>query len=213
MTEISLGMSVDISVTATCKGVEDTSVAQIDMCVTTDWSFECTSIDKFCLGNVLVVCSISGNTFIQAVQVDVSAETLIILICSVALLHADGTMFTTTEYLEHVTVGMVNGGAAPYLGVHTIATAKHVECLTQHVHSLFVKYDTGVTRCNIIAVACVQLGFTILKFYFVEHVITVDNRLCDGNDDITIDATAVIAPAVDVTILQTTVKVIFSAGA
>ena len=68
---------------------------------------------------------------------------------------ADGAFLATTEYLEHIAAIEVDGGRTPYLGVHTLTTTKHVECLTQHVHSLLGKEDAAVSLSDVILVVAV----------------------------------------------------------
>ena len=88
------------------------------------------------------------NTFIIAFQVDIATIPWVVIVDKFALLRVmagsftNGSVLTATEYLEDIAFIKIDGGTTPYLRFLTIATAKHVERLTQHVHTLLVKDDT-----------------------------------------------------------------------
>ena len=48
-----LGMALDVSITRACKGIEDTSVIQVDASITRYRTLETATIEKLCLGNIL----------------------------------------------------------------------------------------------------------------------------------------------------------------
>ena len=73
-TDVSLGVSVDVGITATGKGVEDTSVIQFNGRVTTNRSQEAATIDKLSLSHIrIVVFAALGTLNIRVVQIDSSA--------------------------------------------------------------------------------------------------------------------------------------------
>ena len=73
-TDVGLGVSVDIGITTTCKGVEDTSVIQVNGRVTTNRSQEAATIDEFSLSHKrIVVFAALGTLNIPVVQIDSSA--------------------------------------------------------------------------------------------------------------------------------------------
>ena len=117
-TNVGLCMTENIGITRTCEGVEDTTVAQVDMGVTGNRAFKSTTIDELTLGHVLTVaCCTTGHARKTgiAVQIDIGAVFLIIGIFSLIILLTDGTHLAATEDLEHITLVQVDGGAAPDL--------------------------------------------------------------------------------------------------
>ena len=88
------------------------------------------------------------NTFMIAFQVDIATIPWVVIVDKFALLRVitdsltNGSILTATEYLEDIAFIQIDGGTTPYLRFFTIATAKHVQCLTQHIHTLFVEDDT-----------------------------------------------------------------------
>ena len=124
---------------------------------------------------------------------------------------ADGALLATTEYLEGISGIEVNGGRAPYFGLITVSTAKHVERLTEHVHALLVEDDTRASLLNLIAIVGVKDGLTFVLFYLVEDAkltFAVDCRGIEVDDHVTIYMTAVVAATIDVTAFETAVDVI-----
>jgi len=191
-TDIGLGVSVDIGITATCKGVEDTSVIQVNGRVTTNRSQEATAIDKLSLSHKrIVVFATLGTCYRWVVQVDSSAifsvslavvTGVLQLTCrAIAYTLTDSTFLTTTEYLEGIASIQVDGGRTPNLGILTITTAKHVERLTQHIHTLLVKNDTRVTLCDDKTLVAIKHSLTglVVRLYLIENIVntcTVDKR-------------------------------------
>ena len=179
-TNKSLGMTKDISITATCKGVKDTSVIQVNGRVTTNRSQEATAIDKLSLGHKrIIVFAALGTWNIRVVQIDSSAigsivaRVLQFLCRRIAHTLTDSTFFTTSEYLEGIAGIQVDGGRAPYLRILTIATTKHIERLTQHIHTLLVKDDARVTLCDDKTLVAIKHSLTglVVRLYLIENIV------------------------------------------
>ena len=172
---IGLGVSEDIGIACTGKGVEDSTVAEVDVGAAVDKSLETTAIDELSLSHLLTVAlSIPCHASDSSVQIDVGAV-LRIIVSRVGIARiADRSQLTAAEYLEGIAAVEVDGGGAPDLGGLTIATAEDIECGTQHVHTLLVEDDTGVTFGNRILVfltvdtIMVGLGLTLVLFHLVE---------------------------------------------
>ena len=121
---IGLGMSEDIGITTTCKRVKDTPITKVDMGITGNHTFECTTIDELTLSHIGTVANCASchtrKTWFT-IQVDIGAVCLIIYIFSsfikfsIFLLAADSPHLSTTEYLEHITLVQVDGGTTPNL--------------------------------------------------------------------------------------------------
>ena len=85
------------------------------------------------------------DTLTRALQINVAAVFLVVGIfkfpcCSIiAISFTDGALLAATKDLEGIAGIEVDGGGAPYLRLSTVATAKHVKCLTQHIHTLLVE--------------------------------------------------------------------------
>ena len=160
------------------------------------------------------------NTFIIAFQVDIATVPWVVCVDKFALLRViggitNGSILTATEYLEDIAFIKIDGGTTPYLRFLTIATAKHVECLTQHVHTLLIKNHTRFTLKDVIAIVTIENSFSFVLLYLIEDgklALAVNNRCIDVDDHITVHVTSVIASAIDVTTLQTAIKVIRCAG-
>ena len=172
---IGLGVSEDIGIARTGKGVENSTVAEVDVGAAVDKSLETTAIDELSLSHLLTVAlSIPCHASDSAVHIDVGAV-LRIIVSRVGIARiADRSQLTAAEYLEGIAAVEVDGGGAPDFGRLTIATAENIECGTQHVHTLLVEDDTGVTFGNRILVfltidtIMVELGLTLVLFHLVE---------------------------------------------
>ena len=126
----------------------------------------------------------------------------------------DATFLATSKYLEHITTIQVDGDRTPYLGFHTLTATKHVERLTQYVHTLFRKDDTTISLSDVILIVTIEFILTrLILFHFVEEPVTVDDRAVDIDDDITIDETGVEATSIDVTTIEATIQVFIGTGA
>ena len=117
------------------------------------------------------------------------------LVKDIGLLAYD-TFLAATEYLEGIAVVMVYGGAAPYLGILTIAGTEYRHGNCKHVVTLVFESNSRLCIAGII-------GCRITKVF--EYLILLHHILIDVDDDIAVDMTAVIATAVDITIQQTQV--------
>ena len=84
---------------------------------------------------------------------------------------ANGSLLTTTKNLEGITLVQVDGCAAPDFRVTTITTTEHIQCMSQRIHTLFVKKNTGITLGDLIAVRTVELCFALLLYYLIEDSI------------------------------------------
>ncbi len=153
-------MSEDVCITCAGKGVEHTSVTQVDDSVATDRTLKATAINKLCCRHVIIVTRcIAGHTRVVTLHIDGARIFGVILKClavegiviaSAIIGFADDSLLTTTEDLEGVAGIKINGHIAPYLGVLTIASAKDIECRTEYVHALFIEDDTRNTCCDMI---------------------------------------------------------------
>ena len=75
------------------------------------------------------------------------------------------------------------------------------------------KDDTTVALGDAILVVAVEFVLTTLVlFHRVEESVTVNDRAVDIDDDITVDDTAVVATAIDVTTCETTSQVCITTG-
>ena len=154
----------------------------------------------------------------MTIQIDIGAVSCIVgvlyLSCFLIIVTVtDTAFFATSKYLEHIAAIEVNGGRAPYLGVHTLTATKHIERLTQYVHTLLGKDDAAVSLSDVILVVAVELVFTfIILSHFVEEYLAVNDRAIDIDDYVTVDDTAGIASTIDVTAIETTVFVFIGTG-
>ena len=117
------------------------------------------------------------DTLARAFQIDVTAVFLVVGVfqfsnCRIIGSMTDSTLLATSEDLEGIASVEVDGGRAPNLRLLTIAAAKHVERLTQHVHTLFVEENTRTTLKNMIAILSIENGLTLVLFYLVEDGIS-----------------------------------------
>ena len=149
---ISRCVSENVSITCTGKGVEHTSVTQVDDSVATDRTLKAATINKLSSRHVVVVTRcIASHTRVVTLHIDGARIFGVILKClavegiviaSAIIGFADDSLLTTTEDLEGVAGIKINGHIAPYLGVLTIASAKDIERRTEYVHTLFIEDDT-----------------------------------------------------------------------
>ena len=117
-TYVSLRMSENVGITATCKRVEDTTITEVDMGVAGNQTFECTTIDELTLGHVRTVTRSSSSHTRKTgitVQVDISAVFLIIHILPLIVFLTDSTHLATTEDLEGIAFVQVDGSTTPDL--------------------------------------------------------------------------------------------------
>ena len=123
-------------------------------------------------------------------------------------------MLTATEDLEGISLLQVDGCATPYFRILTIAATKHIQSLTEHVHTLLVEDDTGMARGDMIGIVAIEFGFTVFVFLNgVEDIPTVEDGAVEVDDDITVDMSRVVAATIDVTTLQAAVPVGFRCDA
>ena len=216
--DIGLGMSEDIGITCSCERVEDTSVTQVDDTVAGNRTQESATVHELTLGDVLrhVVCL--RDTGYRAVQVDVSTVSCIVGVfqfacCFIIDTLSDGTFLAASEYLEHIAAVQVDGCRTPDLRIDTLTAAKHIQCLTQYVHSLLVEDNARVSLGNMIIFVVVKLSLSVfVALHLVEQNFTVNHRCVQVDDDITVHDTAVVATAIDVTAFQTTVDIVIITG-
>ena len=237
-TDIGLGMSQDICITAAGEGVEDTSLAQINIGITCYRTKEGTTIHKFALCHFVTAIILLGDTIVIALQVNITAVTGIvgiviafeyvvvvlrrffcwIIFCdsSTCFLQrlTDDASLTATEDLEHIALVQVDSRATPYSGILTIAATKHVERLTQHIHTLLSKDDTRVTLGNGICRFCclifsiqTDLLAQLIRHHLVEELFALHQGLVDVDDHIAIDDTTVIATTIDIATRESAGKV------
>ena len=110
-------MTEDVGITGAGEGVEDTTVVEVDVGVTTDQALEGTTVDELTLGHPgTIACSASRHTGIMLVstEIDIGAISLIVRILAIFAFFANSTSLAATEDLEGVTLVQVDGGAAPY---------------------------------------------------------------------------------------------------
>ena len=123
----------------------------------------------------------------------------------------NGSVLTAAEYLEDIAFIQIDGGTTPYLRFFTIATAKYVERLTQHVHTLLIKNHTRFTLKDVIAIVTIENSFSFVLFNFVKDgVLSIMNydRSIDVNNDIAVYVTCVIATTIDVATLESAIFII-----
>ena len=123
---VGLSMSLDISITRTRKGVEYTSVTQVDVGITGNRTFEATTIDEFGLshiGTVVLMTTTDTWIFLISLKVDISAIIRVVFInvstvlvfvisnccdirlgvdCRSGLSLTNSPFLTATEYLEYI---------------------------------------------------------------------------------------------------------------
>ena len=211
---IGLGMSEDVGIARTGEGVEDTSVTQIDDAVASYGTQEAATIHKLALCHVL--CHVIGfcDAGNRAVEVYVRAVFLIIgvfqfLCCLIIDTLSYGTFLAASEYLEDITAIQVDGSAAPYFCFFTLATAKHIQCRPQHVHSLLIKDDARISLGNLEFVVLIEFPLPLfVAFHLVEYHMPVNDRGSDIDNDIAIHYAAVVTAAIDVSAFQTAVDII-----
>ena len=157
----------DVGIAGATKGIIDTTVAQISVCVTTHTAFVTSGIEvfRFGQGRPRFFFRIAGIRSFQVYSGAIIGVVLVqfaicgVFACSwfvVTFWLAGGSdrfthhaLFAATEYLEAKAVVVVHSGAAPYLSVFTIPAAKHRKGNSHHIDCLLVVYDTGVPRsCN-----------------------------------------------------------------
>ena len=124
LTNKGLGMTDDVGITTTGEGVENTTVTQTDMGISTDKTFESTTIDKLTLGHIgTVASSIASHTgqLAVAVQVDIGAVLRIVVVFQlfgvvvVFLGPTNSSLLTTTKDLEDITLVQVDRSTTPDL--------------------------------------------------------------------------------------------------
>ena len=126
----------------------------------------------------------------------------------------DGAFLTTTEYLEGVAAIQVNGNRTPYLGFYTLTASEYVECLTKHIHTLLGKDYATATLQDMILVVAIELILTsLVLLHSVEESAAVNDRVVDIDYHVTVDDTAGVAAAIDITTIETTVEVFSGTGA
>ena len=177
-TDIGLSMTQNVSITATSKGVENTTLSQIHIGITDNRTKEATTIHELAFGHIVTAIVLLGNTIIIALQVDIATigriiGIVIVLKYVVVVLRrififvifchsgtqffkrlANDSLFTATKNLEYITLVQVDCSATPYSGILTIAATKHVEGLTKHIHTLLAQDDTRVSLGNRIGCFC-----------------------------------------------------------
>ena len=162
---ISLGVSEDVCITCAGKGVEHTSVTQVDDSVATDRTLKATAINKLCSSHVVVVTRcIASHTRGVALHIDGARIFGVILKClavegiviaSAIIGFADDSLLTTTEDLEGVAGIKINSHITPYLRILTIASTKDIECRTEYVHTLLIEDDTRNACRDVISIILV----------------------------------------------------------
>ena len=225
---ISLGMSEDVSITRSGKGIEHTPLTQIDDGVADYRSEETATIDELSLSHVLIMVCLLRHTGGNTHQVDVTTVFRIVFeqftvkgVCTVRRVECaigsrrvtywltDDAFLATTEDLEGIASLQVDGGTAPNLGILTMPASKHVQCLSEHVHTLLVEDNAGTSLGDYVVVGFVQDGLTLgialdavehAKVFIIRRVIvfTIHDSTIDVDDHIAIDNTAVVAAAVDI---------------
>ena len=169
--DIRLGVSEDIGIAGATEGTEEAAVAQVDTRIAGDGSLQAAAVGKHGLGH-LAAHRTGGTRGI--VQVDVCAETGIVEIVSaveqiIATLWccqrgarevltglSDDTLLATAEDLEHVSFLQVDGGAAPYLRVLTVAGTEDVEGAAEWIHGELIEDDARVALRDGISVVGVD---------------------------------------------------------
>ena len=117
------------------------------------------------------------------------------LVKDIGLLTYDAFL-SAAEYLEGIAVIMVYGGAAPYLGILTIAGTEYRHGNGKHVVTLVFESNSRLCIAGIISCRITKVS---------EYLVLLHHILIDVDDDITVDMTAVVATTVDITIQQTQV--------
>ena len=145
-TYVCLGVAQYVGITATSKGIEDTSVTQIQVGVAHNRTFVTAGIEELALCHVYGVVLGTGGTGMFTIQVDGGAVVGIVFVkfavegvsFRTAVIGSfrrirganrltDYTLFATAKGLETVAFLDVNGGTAPNFGVLTIAAAEDAE--------------------------------------------------------------------------------------
>ena len=115
----------------------------------------------------------------------------------------------SAEDLEDIALLQVDGGTAPNLGAGTIAAAEDVHGLTQHVHTLLADDDAAVDLGDLVVVVCIVDTLALIVFHNLsEDFVAVHDAFVDVEDHITVDETSCVAPAVDISTLETAVDII-----
>ncbi len=159
--DVGLGVAQDVGHTGAGEGVEHAALAQVDGGVATDGAEEAATVDELRLGHGLALVVLFRHARIVTAEIDRAAVLGVVLILLfVEIIGAaagyrtpDDALLAAAEDLEGVATGQIDGGAAPYLGVLTLAAAEHVEGCTLHVHALLTEDHAGATLldgiCNI----------------------------------------------------------------
>ena len=115
-------------------------------------------------------------------------------------------MLATAIDLEAVASLDVDGGAAPNLGVLTIAAAEDAEGRSHLVHTLLVQDYTRVALGNVIFKVCIVIvkRSVVIFLHLGKDQLAVDNVVELVNDDVAVYVTAVVTAAIQVAALQTT---------
>ena len=218
---VGLCVTVDVGIARAGKGVEDTSVAQVDVRVAGYGAHEAAAVHELTLSHVFgILGGTSLHTGHASIQVDVGAVLGIIAIGSFAVCVlgslADGTFLAATEYLEGIALLQVDGGAAPYLSVLTIAAAEDVQGRAEHVHALLVEDDARAPFGDVVLIIVVAVEFRLafdIQFHLVEHLVALDGLCCYVDDHVAVDMTARVAAAIDIAADKTPVQVNVRRGA
>lgn len=218
-------MAQYVGITATGKGIEDTAVAQIHVCVANNGAFISAGIEELALCYVYGVVLGTGGAGMLAKQIDGGAVFVVILVvflvegvfsciavvgsvwlCSDVGRLTDYTLLATAIDLEAVASLDVDGGAAPNLGVLTIAAAEDAEGRSHLVHTLLVQDYTRVALGNVIFKVCIVIvkRSVVIFLHLGKDQLAVDNVVELVNDDVAVYVTAVITAAIQVAALQTT---------
>ena len=207
-----LSMSFDVGITTAGECVEHTTITQVHHTVAQHRALEAATIDKLTLRHIWTAVCTFRHTGTITVQVDhrtiAGAGVFGWGIETAAVPQfADRALLTTAEDLEGVALSQVDSSTTPHLGVLTIATAEHVEGRAQHVHSLLAEDDTAVALGDIIGLIGIivlvvyGLAFVILC-HLVEQSAAVDDRLLKVDDHVAVHLSAVVAAAIDVTLVE-----------
>ena len=140
LSDVRLGVSVDVGVARAGEAVEQPSVVQVEHGVAGDGSFESSAVDEDGLCHVVVG---GGLGAVDIVHVDVGAVAWVVadgravdFAAGIAVVAADESCLSSAEYLEGEAAVQVDRGTAPHLGVLAVAAAEHVEGCAQRVHAL-----------------------------------------------------------------------------
>ena len=119
-----LRATIDVGIGSAAEGVVHTAVAQVDIRVAQHVALATAAIDVFCLGNRLSALFLRV-TRVDTSQIDRGAVGCVIDVVTFGIFLTDDTFLTASEHLEGIAVGMVDGGAAPDLGILTVSGAEH----------------------------------------------------------------------------------------